>query len=90
MYFSAATLFSTRAIILSVVSTPTSALIRISSKLSKTSASTAVLPITARVILPKIDSLVFARLSLSVSSFFDEKKSNIPLSLEVGEDRRHV
>ena len=60
MYFSAATLFSTRAIILRVVSTPTSAPIRISSKLSKTSSSTLDFPATAFDSLEKKDVFVFS------------------------------
>ena len=66
---SLATLSSIWSIIFNVVFTPTSELIKISSKLSKTWSSTLLLPITTLEILLKKDSLLFFK-PLSKDSFF--------------------
>ena len=69
MYLSFATLLSILSIIFSVVLTPTSELIKTSSRLSNTSSSTLLFPTITFEILLKKDSLLFFK-PLSRDSFF--------------------
>ena len=78
-YLSRATRSSMRCIIFSVVSTPTSLVIRTSSRLSSTSSSTFDLPATARANLSNTLTLVFSNPLSSVSFFFLLKKPKIPI-----------
>ena len=82
MYLSVATRFSIRSMMRTVVSTPTSEVMRISSRLSNTSSSTFDLPATARANLENTPSLVLARplFRSSLFSFF-EKRLNSPISI---------
>ena len=77
--FTLASIFS---IIFNVVSTPTSEVINISSRLSRTSSSTRDFPTTALAILPKKESLVFSRPLSRFSFFCFEKKSKIPIAIK--------
>jgi len=78
---SLATLASIRAIIFNVVSTPTSDDIKISSRLSRTSASTVVLPMITFAIFEKKLSFVFSN-PLSKSSFFSLLKIQLNMLIQ--------
>ena len=79
-YLSRATRVSILSMIFNVVSTPTSDVIRISSKSSRTSSSTFDFPAIARVNLLKTLCLVFSKPLSSVSFLLLLKNPNIPIS----------
>ena len=82
-YLSRATRSSMRWMISKVVSTPTSLVMRMSSRLSSTSSSTFDFPATAWAIFENTLVLVFWRPLSSVSFFsFFEKKLKNPISIE--------
>ena len=83
-YLSRAIRASMRSITFNVVSTPTSDVIRISSKLSSTSSSTVDLPTIVRAILEKKLCFVFSNPLLSVSflSLENNPKNAIVLKIE--------
>ena len=78
MYLSFATLSSNFSIILSVVSTPISEVIKASSISSSASSSIVVLPATARESLLKTFSLVFSKPLSSLTFLSFEKKTEYP------------